>query len=82
MSCVKPQGALYVFPRLDPEMYPIEDDMRFALDLLEQQKLLIVQGTGFNWPATDHFRVVTLQYADDLEDAVGRIGDFLAGYRR
>jgi alanine-synthesizing transaminase len=77
VCCVKPQGALYVFPRLDPEVYPIEDDMRFALDLLEQQKILVVQGTGFNWPATDHFRVVTLQYADDLEEAIGRIGDFL-----
>jgi alanine-synthesizing transaminase len=82
VSCVRPQGAVYVFPRLDPEMYPIEDDMRFALDLLERQKLLVVQGTGFNWPATDHFRVVTLQYADDLEEAVGRIGEFLQSYRR
>src|SRR5690606_33523081 len=82
VSCVKPQGAVYVFPRLDPEMYPIEDDMRFALDLLEQQKLLVVQGTGFNWPNTDHFRVVTLQYADDLEEAIGRIGEFLHTYRR
>ncbi|MEU5884836.1 pyridoxal phosphate-dependent aminotransferase [Spirillospora sp. NPDC047279] len=82
VSCVKPRGALYVFPRLDPEMYPIEDDMRFALDLLEQQKILVVQGTGFNWPATDHFRVVTLQYADDLEEAIGRMADFLESRRR
>ncbi|MBO2455842.1 pyridoxal phosphate-dependent aminotransferase [Actinomadura barringtoniae] len=82
VSCVKPQGALYVFPRLDPEVYPIEDDMRFALDLLEQQKLLVVQGTGFNWPATDHFRVVTLQYADDLEEAIARMADFLETRRR
>jgi alanine-synthesizing transaminase len=80
VSCVKPQGALYVFPRLDPEMYPIKDDMRFALDLLEQQKLLVVQGSGFNWPRPDHFRVVTLQRADDLEDAIGRIGEFLSTY--
>ncbi|MBC6461985.1 pyridoxal phosphate-dependent aminotransferase [Actinomadura sp. HBU206391] len=80
VSCVKPQGALYVFPRLDPEMYPVQDDARFALDLLEQQKLLVVQGSGFNWPHPDHFRVVTLQRADDLEDAIGRIGEFLAGY--
>jgi alanine-synthesizing transaminase len=81
VSCVKPQGALYVFPRLDPGMYPIEDDMRFALDLLEQHKILVVQGTGFNWPRPDHFRVVTLQRADELEDAIGRIGEFLSTYR-
>ncbi|KAB2346350.1 pyridoxal phosphate-dependent aminotransferase [Actinomadura rudentiformis] len=82
VSCVKPQGALYVFPRLDPEMYPIEDDMRFALDLLERQKILVVQGTGFNWPSTDHFRVVTLQHADELEEAIGRMADFLQSFRR
>ncbi|WP_433335555.1 pyridoxal phosphate-dependent aminotransferase [Spirillospora sp. CA-294931] len=82
VSCVRPQGALYVFPRLDPEMYPIEDDVRFAFDLLERQKILVVQGTGFNWPATDHLRIVTLQHADDLEDAVGRLSDFLHARRR
>ncbi|MFC6887140.1 MULTISPECIES: pyridoxal phosphate-dependent aminotransferase [Actinomadura] len=82
VSCARPRGALYVFPRLDPEMYPIEDDVRFAFDLLEQQKILVVQGSGFNWPFTDHFRVVTLQYADDLEEAVSRIGDFLESRRR
>lgn len=80
VSCVKPQGALYVFPRLDPEVYPVKDDMRFALDLLMQQKILVVQGTGFNWPRPDHFRVVTLQRAPDLEEAIGRIGDFLSTY--
>lgn len=77
VSCVKPGGALYVFPKLDPALYPIDDDMKFALDLLEDQHLLVVQGTGFNWPRPDHFRVVTLQHADDLADAVGRIGAFL-----
>ncbi|WP_103937401.1 pyridoxal phosphate-dependent aminotransferase [Thermomonospora echinospora] len=77
VSCVKPQGALYVFPRLDPGVYPIDDDMRFALELLEDQKLLVVQGTGFNWPRHDHFRVVTLQYAAELEEAITRIGTFL-----
>ncbi|MFG2003312.1 pyridoxal phosphate-dependent aminotransferase [Spirillospora sp. NPDC048911] len=82
VSCVKPKGALYVFPRLDPEMYPIVDDMRFALDLLEEQKILVVQGTGFNWPDTDHFRVVTLQHADELEEAIGRMADFLHSRRR
>jgi alanine-synthesizing transaminase len=80
VSCVKPQGALYVFPRLDPEVYPVKDDMRFAHDLLEQQKILVVQGSGFNWPRPDHFRVVTLQRADDLEEAIGRIGEFLGSY--
>ncbi|WP_019631048.1 pyridoxal phosphate-dependent aminotransferase [Actinomadura atramentaria] len=82
VSCVRPSGALYVFPRLDPEMYPIKDDVQFAFDLLEQQKILVVQGTGFNWPDPDHFRIVTLQYADDLEEAIGRIGEFLAARRR
>jgi alanine-synthesizing transaminase len=82
VSCVKPAGALYVFPRLDPEVYPIEDDQRLVLELLEQKHILVVQGTGFNWPNTDHFRVVTLQHADDLEEAVGRMGEFLAARRR
>jgi alanine-synthesizing transaminase len=81
VSCVEPKGALYVFPRLDPEVYRIEDDERFVLDLLEQQRILVMQGTGFNWPHTDHFRVVTLQHAEDLEEAIGRIGEFLAGRR-
>jgi alanine-synthesizing transaminase len=74
---VKPAGALYVFPRLDPDVYPIEDDERFVLDLLESQQILVVQGTGFNWPTPDHLRVVTLQHADDLEEAIGRLGEFL-----
>lgn len=78
VSCTKPKGALYVFPRLDPQMYPVEDDMQFALDLLEQQQILVVQGTGFNWPSTDHFRIVTLQHADELEEAITRIGTFLS----
>jgi alanine-synthesizing transaminase len=80
VSCVKPQGALYVFPRLDPEVYPIKDDERFVYDLLRTQKLLVVQGTGFNWPRPDHFRVVTLARVADLEDAIGRIATFLSTY--
>jgi alanine-synthesizing transaminase len=80
VSCVKPQGALYVFPRLDPEAYPIVDDERFVLDLLRAQKLLVVQGTGFNWPRPDHFRVVTLARVADLEDAIRRIATFLSTY--
>ncbi|MCO6008915.1 pyridoxal phosphate-dependent aminotransferase [Actinoallomurus purpureus] len=81
VSCAKPSGALYVFPRLDPEVYPIDDDQRFVLDLLESRQILVVQGTGFNWPSTDHLRIVTLQHADDLEEAIGRLGEFLAARR-
>jgi len=80
VSCVKPRGALYAFPRLDPSVYPIADDAQFVLDLLRQEKLLVVQGTGFNWPKPDHFRVVTLPRVEDLEDAIGRIARFLSSY--
>ncbi|MBN1171724.1 MAG: aminotransferase class I/II-fold pyridoxal phosphate-dependent enzyme, partial [Micromonosporaceae bacterium] len=82
VSCVKPKGALYAFPRMDPEVYKITDDERFALDLLREEKVLIVQGTGFNWPQPDHFRVVTLPLAPDLEEAILRIGRFLADYEQ
>jgi alanine-synthesizing transaminase len=82
VSCVKPTGALYAFPRLDPEVHPIVDDVRFAMDLLVQEKLLIVQGTGFNWPRPDHFRIVTLPRVADLEEAVGRIARFLDTYKQ
>jgi len=81
VTCVKPKAALYMFPRLDPELYPIADDQQFAYELLAEQKVLIVQGTGFNWPAPDHFRVVFLPNSDDLIDAVGRIATFLEHYR-
>jgi alanine-synthesizing transaminase len=81
VSCMVPRGALYVFPRLDPELYPIRDDQRFVLELLRAQHVLVVQGTGFNWPASDHLRIVTLPRADDLTDAIGRIGAFLDSYR-
>ncbi|QMW65141.1 pyridoxal phosphate-dependent aminotransferase [Mumia sp. ZJ1417] len=80
VTCVKPKGALYMFPRLDPEVYPIVDDEKFAYELLREQKLLIVQGTGFNWPTPDHFRLVTLPRVEDLEDAIGRIATFLETY--
>ena len=79
VSCVKPRGALYCFPRLDPEVYPVKDDRRLILDLLEEQHVLVVQGTGFNWPDPDHFRIVTLPRVDQLEDAIGRIREFLEG---
>jgi alanine-synthesizing transaminase len=80
VSCTKPQGALYAFPRLDPEVYPIKDDQQFALDLLRAQKILVTYGTGFNWPTPDHLRIVTLPHAEVLADAITRIGEFLSTY--
>lgn len=82
VTVVEPRGALYVFPRLDPEMYPIKDDQQFALDLLESEKILLTQGTGFNWPDPDHLRIVTLPWSRDLAEAIGRMGDFLSTYRQ
>jgi len=82
VSCVEPQGALYCFPRLDPERYPIEDDERFVLDLLRAKKILVTHGTGFNWFEPDHFRLVTLPDVDVLTEAIARIADFLADYRQ
>ncbi|MBC3879991.1 pyridoxal phosphate-dependent aminotransferase [Undibacterium sp. LX40W] len=82
VSCVKPKAALYMFPKLDPEVYPIKDDQEFIQELLVEQRVLLVQGTGFNWIAPDHFRVVFLPNTDDLTDAIGRIAAFLEGYRR
>jgi alanine-synthesizing transaminase len=82
VSVVKPKAALYMFPRLDPAIYPIADDQQFAYDLLAETKVLIVQGTGFNWIAPDHFRVVFLPNADDMTEAFGRISRFLESYRR
>jgi alanine-synthesizing transaminase len=82
VSCVTPKGALYVFPRLDPEVHEIRDDAKLVLDLLLQEKILVVQGTGFNWPVHDHLRIVTLPWARDLSDAIERLGNFLAGYRQ
>ncbi|WP_428423593.1 pyridoxal phosphate-dependent aminotransferase [Methylibium sp.] len=82
VSVVKPKAALYMFPRLDPKLYPIEDDQQFAYELLAEEKVLIVQGTGFNWPRPDHFRVVFLPNSDDLSDAIGRIARFLDHYRK
>lgn len=82
VSCVKPKAAMYLFPRLDPHMYPIADDQQFILELLEAEKVLLVQGSGFNWPNTDHFRVVFLPNLDDLTEAITRIGRFLEHYRK
>jgi alanine-synthesizing transaminase len=82
VSVVKPRAALYMFPCLDPKMYPIADDQQFAYELLAEEKVLIVQGTGFNWPEPDHFRIVFLPNADDLTEAIGRIERFLSNYRK
>jgi alanine-synthesizing transaminase len=73
---------LYVFPRIDPATYPIYDDVQLALDLLEQEKILVVQGSGFNWFSPDHLRIVTLPRAEVLTDAIGRIGRFLSDYEQ
>src|SRR4051812_3217848 len=82
VSNVKPRGALYCFPRLDPEVYPIEDDEAFVIELLRAKKLLVTHGTGFNWSRPDHFRLVTLPDVTVLEEAIGRIADFLAVRRQ
>jgi alanine-synthesizing transaminase len=81
VTCVKPQAALYMFPRLDPEVYPIQDDREFLLQMLEATRVLLVQGTGFNWSRPDHFRIVFLPHESDLREAIGRIAKFLADYR-
>ncbi len=81
VSCVKPHAALYMFPRLDPKVYPIKDDQQFFLELLQETKVMLVQGTGFNWPSTDHFRIVFLPHEDDLREAISRIAKFLENYR-
>ncbi|MGO4132588.1 pyridoxal phosphate-dependent aminotransferase [Janibacter sp. RAF52] len=77
VSCVEPRGALYCFPRLDPEVYRIDDDEAFVIELLRAKKILVTHGTGFNWPETDHFRLVTLPDEDVLTEAIGRIAEFL-----
>jgi len=82
VTCVKPKAALYMFPRLDPRLYPIENDQEFIAELLQEERVLLVQGSGFNWPAPDHFRLVFLPHEDDLREAITRIARFLAGYRK
>ena len=81
VTCVKPQAALYMFARLDPAVYPITDDRQFFLEMLEQTRVMLVQGTGFNWPTPDHFRIVFLPHEDDLRDAIGRMAKFLEQVR-
>ena len=82
VSCVKPVAALYMFPKLDPLIYPITDDQQFFLELLQETKVMLVQGSGFNWPVPDHFRSVFLPHEDDLREAIGRVAKFLASYRK
>ncbi|MCB8748507.1 pyridoxal phosphate-dependent aminotransferase [Rhodoferax sp. U2-2l] len=82
VSCVKPEAALYMFPKLDPTLYPITDDRQFFLELLRETRVMLVQGTGFNWPQPDHFRIVFLPHEEDLRVAIGRIAKFLEGYRK
>jgi alanine-synthesizing transaminase len=81
VTCVKPKSALYLFPKLDPEIYPIEDDQQFVADLLKEEKVLLVQGSGFNWVKPDHFRVVFLPHEDVLKEAISRLARFLERYR-
>ena len=82
VTCVKPKATLYMFPRLDPKIYPIGNDQDFIAELLDEERVLLVQGTGFNWPTPDHFRLVFLPHEDDLREAIGRIARFLEGYRK
>ena len=82
VSCVRPQAALYMFPRLDPQVYPIADDQQFFLELLEETKVMLVQGTGFNWHSPDHFRIVFLPHEEDLREAITRVARFLEGARK
>jgi len=82
VSCVKPRAALYMFPKLDFQIYPVQDDQDFFLQLLEETKVMLVQGTGFNWPDPDHFRIVFLPHEDDLREAIARVARFLEGARQ
>jgi alanine-synthesizing transaminase len=82
VTCVKPQAALYMFPQLDPKVYPIADDRQFFLELLQDTRVMLVQGSGFNYPDNHHFRIVFLPHEDDLREAIGRIAKFLDNYRK
>jgi aminotransferase, class I/II len=82
ITCAKPMGALYMFPKIDTEMYGIKDDMKFIYDLLVQEKVLLVHGTGFNWTRPDHFRIVTLPHVYQIEEAMEKLERFLKNYRQ
>lgn len=77
---MKPKGAMYLFPKIDTKMYPIKDDQKMVLDFLVQEKVLLVQGSGFNWPKPDHFRIVTLPHVENLEIAISRFERFITTY--
>ena len=80
VSCVKPKGAMYLFPKIDTKKYSIKDDQKMVFDFLVQEKVLLVQGSGFNWPKPDHFRIVSLPHVEDLEIAISRFERFLSTY--
>jgi alanine-synthesizing transaminase len=82
VSCVKPKAALYMFPRLDPTVYPIEDDRQFFMEVLRATRVMLVQGSGFNYPDNQHFRIVFLPHEDDLREAINRLARFLEGWRQ
>ena len=82
VSCVKPMGALYLFPKLDVKKFNIQDDEQFVLDLLVKEKVLVVHGSGFNWDEPDHFRIVFLPHEEELKDAIERLDHFLSSYRQ
>jgi alanine-synthesizing transaminase len=82
LSCVRPKGAMYLFPKIDRKKFPIKDDELFVLDFLRQHKVLLVHGRAFNWPEPDHFRVVFLPHKEQLEMALGKLAQFLPGYRQ
>lgn len=82
VSCVKPKGALYMFPKIDTKRFNVHDDQKMVLDLLLQEKVLLVQGTAFNWPEPDHFRIVTLPRLDELEMAIQKFARFIGKYHQ
>jgi alanine-synthesizing transaminase len=82
VSCVKPSAALYMFPKLDPTVYPVENDQQLFLELLQESRVMLVQGSGFNYPDHQHFRIVFLPHEDDLREAIGRVAKFLEGWRK
>ena len=82
VTCVKPKAALYMFPRLDPQMYPIADDRQFFMEVLRATRVMLVQGSGFNYPDNQHFRIVFLPHEDDLREAISRLARFLEQWRQ
>jgi len=82
ITAVKPKAAFYIFPKIDTKRFGIVDDAQFALDFLREKKVLLINGRGFNWHEPDHFRVVYLPRVEVLEDAMGKLADFLTHYRQ